>query len=87
MVATTPDEVRARLDELGIRTVILDSHIPAKEPFPHYVLLGQALGSSSAWRQCGEEGRLQAYCRAEPLPRGGRVTLTLRDLGRSITEE
>ena len=81
LVATTPQAVARRLDELNLDTIVVDSR-PGLLVLPHHALLKGVLQGSPAWRICAESGAIQAFCRVLE-PTVPRVPLQI-DLGRSI---
>jgi hypothetical protein len=61
----TPEEIGARLDELAIEAVIVDTEAQQNIPL-HQLLLEQAVKGSRTWTRCAEAGALTGYCRAKP---------------------
>jgi hypothetical protein len=92
LIASTPEQVKTRLDELGVDTVVIYDE-PGLKQAPHEVLVERTMVQDSAvssptWRLCAGEGPLKAYCRAQP-PRVPRQPLRIdlrSQIGRIIEE-
>jgi hypothetical protein len=65
LITKTPEEIGARLDELAIEAVIVDTEAQQNIPL-HQLLLEQTVKGSGSWRRCGVAGTLTGYCRAKP---------------------
>ncbi len=65
LITKTPEEIGARLDDLAIEAVIVDTDAQQNVPL-HQLLLEQTVKGSRSWRRCAQAEDLTGYCRAKP---------------------